>query len=265
MKATTSQTYLKTVMRVNSPAGIAGAYNFTLASFGGTTVGINLTADAVFVQDATAPATDGCEALTNTAQLNGKIALIDRGNCEFGLKCLKAQQAGAIAVIVFNNVAGAGTVTMSEGAVGSQVTIPCVVLRYEDGQTIRAALTPGPVNIGFIQEAEVTAALTNNGIIEYPQGNPIPNVINHDLIVAPITTCGTATPALQIGDANSFTVGSNWYKESTLTNIAGTYTPNTFTVTNLAAFYGVIHHRKRPLALVLRTALLKVVMRVRAM
>ena len=76
--------------------------------------------------------------------------------------------------------------------------------------------------------------LTNDGIIQYPQGNPIPNVINHDLILLPITTCASVTPALQIGDANSFTVGNTWYQDSTLTIIAGTYSPNTFTVTNLA-------------------------------
>ncbi len=82
--------------------------------------------------------------------------------------------------------------------------------------------------------AHTNSALTNDGIIEYPQGNPIPNVTNNDLIIAPITTCATVTPALQIGGGNSFTVGTTWYTDSTLTVIAGNYTPNTFTVSNLA-------------------------------
>ncbi|MEZ4903402.1 MAG: hypothetical protein R2822_17380 [Spirosomataceae bacterium] len=81
-----------------------------------------------------------------------------------------------------------------------------------------------------------TGTLTNSGIIEYPQGNPIPNVTNNDVIVTPITICGTSsTPALQIGGMNDFTVSTTWYKELALTNIAGTYSPNTFTVTNLTA------------------------------
>jgi hypothetical protein len=56
------------------------------------------------------------------------------------------------------------------------------------------------------------------------------------VIIAPIFICSTAiTPALQIGGMNSFTVGTTWYKEPSLTTPAGTYTPNTFTVTNLTA------------------------------
>ncbi len=97
-------------------------------------------------------------------------------------------------------------------------------------------------NAGLFRENTTSAhtnsgTVTNNGIIEYPQGNPIPNVTNNDVIVAPITVCSTTTfsPALQIGGANSFTVGTTWYKEPALTNAAGTYSPNTFTVTNLTA------------------------------
>jgi Secretion system C-terminal sorting domain len=97
-------------------------------------------------------------------------------------------------------------------------------------------------NAGLFRENTTSAhtnsgTMTNNGIIEYPQGNPIPNVTNNDVILAPITVCSTTSfsPALQIGGANSFTVGTTWYKEPALTNAAGTYSPNTFTVTNLTA------------------------------
>ncbi len=230
----TSRSYFKTVVRVNSPGSIAKAYDFTAAGFGGSIVGLNLTADAVFVEDGTAPATDGWAALTNAAQLAGKIALIDRGTCQFGFKCLQAQQAGAIAVIVFNNVGG--TVIMAPGDVGNQVTIPCVSLTQADGNAIRMALATSAVNISFNQETESTDPLTNNGVIDYPQGNPIPNVTNNDLVVAPITLCGTVfAPALQIGGINSFTAGSTWYKDPTLTQPGGTYNQasNTFTATNL--------------------------------
>ena len=40
----------------------------------------------------------------------GKIALIKRGVCEFGEKAFRAQNAQAIAVVVYNNVAADGTV-----------------------------------------------------------------------------------------------------------------------------------------------------------
>ncbi|WP_157618568.1 beta strand repeat-containing protein [Spirosoma spitsbergense] len=80
--------------------------------------------------------------------------------------------------------------------------------------------------------------LTNNGIIDYPQGNPIPNVVNNDVIASAISSCGnTINPALQLGDnSNQFTVGTTWYSDQALTQPAGTYNQgtNTFTATNLA-------------------------------
>jgi hypothetical protein len=57
------------------------------------------------------------------------------------------------------------------------------------------------------------------------------------MIIAPATTCGlTATRVLQIGGGNNFVVGTTWYKEAALTDVAGTYTAstNTFQATNLA-------------------------------
>ncbi len=86
-------------------------------------------------------------------------------------------------------------------------------------------------------DAHTNTALTNNGIIEYPLGNPIPNVTNNDFIVAPITgECSVIANALQKGGLLSFTAGSTWYTDEALTMPAGTYnqTANTFTVTNLA-------------------------------
>ncbi len=49
--------------------------------------------------------TDGCESLVGFTP--GNIALIDRGACTFVLKSLNAEAAGASAVIIANNVAGA--------------------------------------------------------------------------------------------------------------------------------------------------------------
>lgn len=45
----------------------------------------------------------GCDGPANAGQLEGKIAIIDRGVCEFGLKALNAQEAGAIGCIIVNN------------------------------------------------------------------------------------------------------------------------------------------------------------------
>jgi subtilisin family serine protease len=69
----------------------------------------------------------------------GKAALISRGTCEFGVKVLNAENAGATFVIIYNNAAGGDTlINMGPGAVGSQVTIPSVSTWYSKGQAMVA-------------------------------------------------------------------------------------------------------------------------------
>lgn len=134
------------VVFVNSPMELEGAYLFDAAGFGADLLSDTWTGDAEFVDDGSgADASQGCGDLVN--DLTDKIALIDRGSCEFGIKVLNAENAGAIAAIVFNNAPGAGTIVMGAGANGGMVTIPSVMLSYEDGQLIRAALENGTVNI----------------------------------------------------------------------------------------------------------------------
>jgi Zn-dependent M28 family amino/carboxypeptidase len=85
------------------------------------------------------PVTSGCEA-ADFAGLDfsgpNDIALIQRGTCTFGLKALNAQNAGAEAVIIFNQ----GNTPVREGLVtgtllpdGAAVTIPVVGASFADG------------------------------------------------------------------------------------------------------------------------------------
>jgi subtilisin family serine protease len=67
----------------------------------------------------------------------GKAALIIRGVCEFGVKALNAQNAGAEMFIVYNHATGGDTlIPMGPGDVGEQVTIPGVFV----GNTAGTAL-----------------------------------------------------------------------------------------------------------------------------
>lgn len=226
----------KTVVRVNSPSGIARTYVFGPAGYGPNVGTVNLTADAVLVNDGTANPTQGCFSLAS-GSLTGKIALVDRGTCASNEKVYYAQQAGAIAVIMLSDVAG-GPPGMFGGIYASLITIPAMSMTQADGDAIKAALTPGPVNISITQEEVISTTLvTNNGVIDYPQGNPIPNVTNNDLIVNSFSLCGTSsTTALQIGGSNSFSVGTTWYTDAALTTAGGTYNAgtNTFTPTSLS-------------------------------
>lgn len=90
----------------------------------------------------TSTVNDGCEAFQT--DVAGKVALVDRGYCNFTVKTLNAQAAGALAVIVANHTPGAGVLA---GSGEGSFTIPSVMITYEDGQVLRGLLGTPPVNV----------------------------------------------------------------------------------------------------------------------
>jgi hypothetical protein len=89
---------------------------------------------------------DGAPADTLTGNfadgtMDGKIALIRRGTCFFTTKTINAQNAGAIAVVVYNDDRP-GTVVMSGPDVG--ITIPAIFITGDDGEVLNAAVTEDP-------------------------------------------------------------------------------------------------------------------------
>src|SRR5690554_3170029 len=89
---------------------------------------------------------EACDPATNGADLTGKIAVLYRGGCEFGLKAYNAQQAGAIAAVVINNESGA-LANMRGGVQGPNVTIPVVMFSDIDVSTIAYEMSNGPVTV----------------------------------------------------------------------------------------------------------------------
>jgi subtilisin family serine protease len=103
---------------------------------GGSTYGIAAGDFATVTADLTAPLSvvlNGGGTLSNACtagdgkpaagSLTGKIALISRGACTFSEKIRNAQDAGAVATIVVNNVAGDPT-AMGLGGIPNEPTIP---------------------------------------------------------------------------------------------------------------------------------------------
>jgi len=136
------------VFEVTTPAVIAGAYTAGLADFGTPISTIPIIAELVLVDDASGTPTDACEPITNS--IAGKVALIDRGSCEFGAKVLNAETNGnALAAIICNNIQGGGTIGMAPGAVGAQVTIPSIFLSKESCDIIKVEMANGPVTVKF--------------------------------------------------------------------------------------------------------------------
>jgi len=128
-------------LSVLSPEDIAGNYQFSAPAWGadyqqGTAYG-----ELVLANDGSANPTLGCGAFVNAAAMAGNIAVIDRGSCEFGNKAVNAQNAGAIAAIIVNNVAG--IIDMGAGAQSGNVTIPTIMVSQADGNLIKQRINQG--------------------------------------------------------------------------------------------------------------------------
>ena len=133
---------------VNSPSPHEGNYDFTYAQGTGWSVP-DLTNPVNAIEDTMMFVTNGTDSLscsTLTNDLTGKIAVLYRGSCEFGTKALNAQNAGAIGVIIINNLAGA-PVAMGGGADGASVTIPVVMISNTDGALLKAEIEAGNTTV----------------------------------------------------------------------------------------------------------------------
>ncbi len=132
---------------------LAGDYSASGSGFGEPLSATPITSNLVLTTDSSPDLNDACNALTNAGQINGSIAIIRRGGCQFGVKVLAVENAGAIAAIVVNNEPG-DTFTMGPGTAGSQVNIPSIMVSQADGEAIINALLNGEI---------INATLVNNG------------------------------------------------------------------------------------------------------
>jgi minor extracellular serine protease Vpr len=78
---------------------------------------------------------NGCASVPGGA--SGKLAIIDRGVCTFSQKVANAKAAGAIAVLIINNVAG-DPIAMARTA-GFDDDLPAVMIGKNEGAALRAS------------------------------------------------------------------------------------------------------------------------------
>lgn len=136
-----------------SPASIQGSYTMTYGDPGGGWGSPDLLDPANAVLDTLAQYLDitaadslGCDGTAANTDVDGKIAILFRGECEFGTKALNAETAGAIACVIINNAPGA-PVGMAPGTDGGSITIPVVMISDVDGATLLAEMENGPVEV----------------------------------------------------------------------------------------------------------------------
>lgn len=144
---------------INSPSALAGEKYAAPSSVASPQVMSRITGDLVAalgfsdgsgLSSGSTDPREGC-GVTNGAALAGKIALIYRGSCGFYEKVKRAQEAGAIAVLMVQN---RPVVTPADGwfpievgvAPGNNqvaLSIPAVMISRADGDALYAAITAG--------------------------------------------------------------------------------------------------------------------------
>lgn len=161
-------------MRVNSPGSIAGNFSVGGATFGPPLNAVGVTGNLVLATDAVNAAgpstTDGCTAITNAAAIAGNIALVDRGTCGFIVKAANVQAAGAIGMVVADNVAGSPPPDL--GGVDPTIVIPAVRITLADGNLIKPLLGGG-VNVTLLRDMTIRAGADGMNRAQLNAPNPV--------------------------------------------------------------------------------------------
>jgi subtilisin family serine protease len=93
--------------------------------------------------------------------LTGKIALIERGVCNFSDKVYNAQQAGALGAVIYNPAGNETLITMGAGVHAEDVTINSVLVRNSNGVAMlnHYNANPGTATMEFFYNPHSASAI----------------------------------------------------------------------------------------------------------
>ncbi len=192
-------------LEIKTPASIAGLYVAREANFTPALQDVGpLRGSLVLADDNTNTSSDACESLINSTDMSGKIALVQRGNCEFEIKIANADDAGAIAVIVYN-IAGDPIVMNGNAGVSN---IPAVMIGQAEGNLILAELD-GLLDVTVLLDKNLflTENDTGNTMATFSsrgQG-PVLDILKPDVTAPGVNILAGFTP-----DAVNATQGENF-------------------------------------------------------
>jgi minor extracellular serine protease Vpr len=178
---------------------------FTYPAAGGTTIG-------AAVGDFP-PLPTGSFDLWFNSQLNactsvdsdasGKVVVVDRGGCTFSTKVRNAIAAGAIGVVVINNVAGDPVAMAKDGGGGDD--LPAVMIGKNEGAALRTANPPDASAVATFQEfitanQDILAGFSSQGPTNVDLAVK-PDVTSVGVnVLSSITCVGTGFPCTTTGD-----------------------------------------------------------------
>jgi len=200
-------------LEIKLPLSLAGKYAVKEANFTPTLLDVGpvdgrlvLVDDGDETLDDGGPGTtsDACEPLTNGSDVSGNIALIQRGGCSFDVKVAHADDAGAIAALVYNI---AGDPIVMNGTPGLS-EIPAVMIGQADGNLILAEIDSGKiVTVVLDKQLFITEVETGNKMASFSARGPGPVA---DILKPDVTAPGINILAGFAPDAANAMSGENF-------------------------------------------------------
>ena len=178
---------------------------FTYPAAGGTTIGA---AVGDFPPLPTGPfdlwfnsQLNACTSVDSDA--SGKVVVVDRGGCTFSTKVRNAIAAGAIGVVVINNVAGDPVAMAKDGGGGDD--LPAVMIGKNEGAALRTANPPDASAVATFEEfitanQDILAGFSSQGptAVDFAVKPDVTSVgVN---VLSSITCVGTDFPCTTNGD-----------------------------------------------------------------
>lgn len=189
-------------MEVTAPASIAGQYAVKEANFTpqlldtGPIDGDLLLADdndETLDDGTTGTTSDACQPLVNDSGMAGKIALVQRGGCDFDIKVANAAEAGATAALVYNI---AGDPIVMNGTSGLS-DIPALMVGQADGNLFLAEIDAGNmITVKLDKQLFINESDTGNRMAVFSARGPGPadDILKPDVTAPGINILAGFTP-----------------------------------------------------------------------
>ena len=186
-------------MQIDAPPSIAGKYAVKEANFTPPLRDSDpIEAELVLADDdddagGTGTTADACEPLVNDSEIDGNIAFIERGGCNFDLKIQHAGDAGAVAAVVYS-IAGDPIVMNGNAAL---VDIPAVMIGQADGNLIVAEIEAGNTVTAVLEKSLLlTEPETGNMMATFSARGPGPvrDIVKPDVTAPGVNILAGFTP-----------------------------------------------------------------------
>ena len=190
---------------VTSPFNLAGRYATRESDFSPPLADEGpIEASLVLVDDDVETTSDGCEPLINGDEVSGNIALMQRSGCLFTDMVRNAEDAGAVAVLIYNINGGPLLMTGQKDLVG----IPALMIGQADANLFLAELDAGlDVNVILDKSLRFEQPESGNVMATFSARGPgyLGDVIKPDVTAPGVNIVAGFTP-----DAANATPGEDF-------------------------------------------------------